>query len=524
MNIKDAFPVVSAGPAVRDQISARASELHAGHVRNKRTRRNMVGGLATAALVAGGVLIGPSAYALYRLNRIAGSLDDCRTMVREDFDIDENGRQTSRGRTVYAEGKWRIERKGRTQIFENGILWVYDAKMRQVLKFDKPDGPFGYNASGVSVKALVRDVTTWNWRTKPSVGSAVRDGRRMTTVTLDDERDRTVVFADEITNMPVLFEAYRKDEQGIKLVGVSRPKFNAPVDAKEFIRNFPGDVKVIDVDQIKSNWAAKIEKPIETIRFEQGEIQIRDYVVNERGHVFIVFSNGEKASDRAEYGRRVREGNLTQHEAGFGVDFEIQDSLGNEYIRSSTSFQPYMSGYAGRPSEWVELRDGTVLQGAWLYTAAIQPWKSRTLEVKLSHGSESKIWNLSVPKPTTKLIPEWFRALAIAPQDWDQLMQEENRGRRIYYYQKEDHAKLIPLIHEEIRRLQEFGREYRRRISLMDLYFGLYNAHRGLGQTKEARHFLDLASKEPESRGSYSGGMMVDGGIIANAMKREGLR
>lgn len=524
MNIKDAFPTAAASPALRDQVSIRAAEIHTSHVRAKRIRRNIIGGLATASLVTGGVLVGPSAYALYRLNRIAGSLEDCRTMVREDFEIDENGRQIATGRTVYSEGKWRIERKGRTQVYENGILWVYDPKMRQVLKFDKPDGPFGYNASGASVKALLRDVTSWNWRTKPSVGSAVRDGRRMTTVTLDDERDRTVVFADEKTNMPVLFEAYRKDETGIRLAGVSRPKFNVPVDAKEFVRDFPVDAKVIDVDQIKANWAAKIEKPIETIRFKGGEIQIRDYAVNERGHVFIVFSNGEKASDRAEYARRMREGNLTQHEAGFRVDFDVQDSLGNEYIRSSTSFQPYMSGYAGRPSEWVELRDGTVMQGAWLYSVDVQPWRSRMLEVRLSHGSESKVWKLSVPQPTTKLIPEWFRALAIAPQDWDQLMQEENRGRRIYFYQKEDHAKLIPLIHEEIKRLQEFGREHRRRISLMDLYFGLYNAHRGLGQVKEARHFLELASQEPEPKGSFSGGVAVDGGIVAAAMKREGLR
>lgn len=524
MNIKEAFPAATASPALRDQVSIRAAEIHTSHVRAKRTRRNIIGGLATAALVTGGVLVGPSAYAIYRLNRIAGSLEDCRTMVREDFEIDENGRQIASGRTVYSEGRWRIERKGRTQVYENGILWIYDPKMRQVLKFDKPDGPFGYNASGASVKALLRDVTSWNWRTKPSVGSAVRDGRRMTTVTLDDERDRTVVFADEKTNMPVLFEAYRKDETGIRLAGVSRPKFNVPVDAREFVRNFPDDAKVIDVDQIKANWAAKIEKPIHTIRFEKGEIQIRDYAVNERGHVFIVFSNGEKASDRAEYARRMHTSNPMLHEAGFGVDFEIQDSLGNEYVRSSTSFQPYMSGFGGRPSEWVELSDGTVMQGAWLYTAAIQPWKSRSLEIKLSHGSESKIWKLDVAQPTTKLLPEWFRALAIAPHDWDELMQEENRGRRIYYYQKGDHAKLIPLIHEEIARLQEFGREHHRRISLMDLYYGLYDAHRGLGQTKEALHFLQLASREPEPTGSYSGGVMVDRGIVANAMKREGLR
>lgn len=524
MNIKEAFPSAPAGPALRDQVSARALEIHAGHLRAKRTRRSVLGLLIMVGLIAGGVLVGPSAYAIYRLNKIAGSLDDCRTMLREDFDIDEAGRQTLRGRTVYSDGKWRIERKDRTQVYEAGILWVYDAKTRRVLKLDKPDGPFGYNASGASVKSLLRDMTSWNWRAKPSVGSAVREGRRMVTVMLDQEEDRVVVYADEKTNMPVLFEAFRKEGGGLRLAGVSRPKFNVAVDAREFVRNFPSDAKVIDVGKIKSTWAAKIEKPVETIRFEKGEIQIRDYVVNERGHVFIVYSNGEKASDRAEYARRMHSSNPMRQEAGFGVDFEVKDSLGNEYIRSSTSFQPYMGGYGGRPSEWVELRDGTVMQGAWLYTSAIQPWRPRTLEVKMSHGSESKIWTLDVPQPTTKLIPEWFYALAIAPLDWDQLMQEENRGRRIYYYQKGDHAKLIPLIHEEIERLQEFERENRRRISLMDLYYGLYEAHRGLGQTTEALHFLELASKEPDPKGTYSGGIMVDAGIVANAMKREGLR
>lgn len=524
MNIKEAFPTLEASDAIRAQVGNKAAALYGRHQQKIRTRRTIAGGLATAGLIVGGVLVGPSAYALYRLNQISGSLNDCKTMIREDFVLDEKGREIPDGRTVYADGKWRIERKGRTQVFEDGVLWSYDSRLNQVLKFSKPAGPFGYNASGASVKSMLRDMTTWNWSSKPSVGTAVVNGQKMTTVTLDEERDRMVLYADIKTDMPVFYEAYRKENGVLKLFGISRQRFNVPVDAKEFAKNFPATAPLIDIEKIKTDWAAKVEKPIASLKFAKGEIQIRDYAVNERGHVFVVYTNGENSADRGNYEKAVRSGDYTVTEGGMKVNVSASDSLGNQYIVSTSSFQPYMGGYGGKTSEWIVLKDGQVMQGAWLYTADVQPWRPRKIDVEISNGNQKNVWTIDLKQPTTKLVAEWFRSLAIAPAGPDELLQEENRGRRMLYSQQGNNKDLIPLLHEEIARLKEFGKEHRRRISLTDLYFSLYRAHRDLGEKPESLRFLRLADQEPDSKGSTSGEPMVNRQIIDQAIQKEGLR
>lgn len=522
MNIKDAFPAIDGGAEVRAQVAARTSSRHRENLRNRRVRRTVLGGLATTGLVLGGVLVGPSAYAIYRLNRIAGSLDDCRTMIREDYMIDYEGKASLDGRFIYADGKWRIERTGRTQVFENGVLWSYDTRTNQVLKFTKPEGPFGYNASGMSVRAMLRDLTSWNWGAKPVLGTSTLDGKSMTTVTLDEERSRTVVYADPKSDMPVYFEYYHRDDAGLKLAGYARPKFDVKVSPKEFHWNFPSSAPIIDVAKVRADWAAKVEKPIAQLKFAKGAIAIRDYAVNERGHVFVIYSNGETSADRARYESAVRQ-RASMVESGFGVDFEAKDSLGNEYIRSTSSLQPYTGGFGGRPSEWIVLRNGEVLHGAWLYTAAVEPWRPRKIELEISHGDEKVPFELNLDRPTTKLIPEWFRALAIAPQDADDLLQEENRGRRTLYQQRSDYSKLVPLIHEEIERTQTFMREHHRQLSLADLYFQLYTAYKELGDLNKGRSYLLKASEESGEK-TWSGAPMVNEEIIASAMKREGMR
>lgn len=524
-NIKKAFPATDFGGSLKDEIAARAGT-RAAHMRHRqRARKTIKGALATSGLIAAGVLVGPPAYALYRLNQIAGSLADCKTMVRVDYKIGEDGKVEFDKRTVYSNGKWRIERDGTTQIFENGVLWIYDPKLNQVQKHTKPYGPFGYNGSGASVKSMLRDITTWKWNSRPSVGSVMLDGRMVTAVTMDERDLRMTIYADPKTDMPIYYEAYRKEEDGgLSRVGFSKPEFNVPVRDAEFVRNFPTAARVIDIEKIKQTWAATIQKPKLTLQFEGGKIEIRDYAVNERGHVFIVYTNGETATDRAEYGNRIRSGNYQgPRNDGFGVDMTASDSVRSEYVQSSTSFQPYMDGYGGKPSEWVVLNDGQVLQGKWVYPLDDRPWTSRQIELKMTHGDQARTWTINVPKPTHKLIPEWFWALAIAPQTPEQLEAEEFRGKRQHYYWTENWQKFVPLAHREIERLDAWGRSERRRISKMDIYYQLYQAHHALGQSEEAKRYLTLASKEPEAH-YEAGGLMSTKQLVLDTMKREGLR
>jgi len=522
-NIKEAFPSLSADMATRAAIASRAASLHQRHRQVQRIRRTMVGGLVTTTLILAGVMVGPSAYAIYRLNQIAGTLEDCQTMIREDFAVDDQGNETRTGRTVYAEGKWRIEKPGRIQIYRDGTLWSHDARLGQVLKFDKPDGPFGYNASGASIRSMMRDLTAWNWGVTPTLGRAVLDGRPVTTVTLEEGDTKTVVYADLKTALPILFRGYSHDEQGRwKLRGLSRPLFNRKIDLASFKVDFPASAKVVDVSQIKRQWAAKVEKPLATLRFSKGEIAIRDYAVNERGHIFIIYSNGETAADREAYSRGVRNREFPG-QRGLGVDFEVTDSLGNEYLRSEFSFQPYMSGYGGKQSEWIELNDGQVLHGAWLIPVTDRPWSPRRLQVRLVSNKEFKSWPIEVQAPTTKLIAEWFYALAIAPKDAKELKQYETLTRISHFNQVGDHQALIPLVHLEIARLDEFGREHRRRVSKMDLYWMLYGAHNALGEREVALRWLKKASQEPEE---HNNGLnfMIDMRTIRQTMEREGLK
>src|SRR5690349_7165016 len=170
-SIKQAFPEFEPTDSIRSSARQAVAGHIARHRRTARTRRTVLVALATCLLVTGGIVAGPPAYGYYKMQRIAGSVEDCRSAVLQRFHVDENGAAHPAGRILYANGHWRIEDGHSVQVYADKTLWIYDPATNEVTKMFRPDGPFGYNHTGFSIQAMIADHKRWNWRARVSSGS-----------------------------------------------------------------------------------------------------------------------------------------------------------------------------------------------------------------------------------------------------------------------------------------------------------------------------------------------------------------
>ena len=175
--IHQAFPVSDGDDSIRQDVLSQAVSLRSRHQHQTRTKRTVVGSIATLFVVGSALTIGPAAYAYYRIQAISNSVSDCKSAIMQSYDIGPDGRAKPSGTITFANGNWRIEGLGRTQVYTKSTLWSYDPKNQRVTKRFKPDGPFGYNPSGFSIGAMIADFDRFKWGTNAQLGSATIEGR-----------------------------------------------------------------------------------------------------------------------------------------------------------------------------------------------------------------------------------------------------------------------------------------------------------------------------------------------------------
>jgi outer membrane lipoprotein-sorting protein len=419
--VRQAFPDEEPTNELRRQAKSATQDRYRHHRTRSRFLRTAVGAVVTGALVLAGAVAGPPAYAYYKFQRIAGSVDDCQTAIFTRYTVDEKGAITPAGKVYYSRGNWRIEDPGlkRVSVYLDGTLWIYHPSAKTVFKKHRPEGPFGYNPTGFSLRAMLADYSRWNWLDDVSIGTKTVDGKTVEVLTVTDNAwSRTEYLADPETHMPFRATSQYKHDGIWEDNDVQTFEFNTAIDPNEFSTSFPPDVKVVDQDAIKRDWAAKLETPIATLKTPTQKIEIRDIAVNERGHIFLVFTDGETDV------RRARGGHILP-------TWIATDSLGNRYY-TSILFQPYMKDSASG-KDWIVLSDSQVPQGVWLIPEKKAPWTPRKLTFSCTiraSGEKTSNWSTSFAKPTTPLIPEWSIACAMAPHTKETLLREEEQLRR----------------------------------------------------------------------------------------------
>jgi hypothetical protein len=300
--------------------------------------------------------------------------------------------------------------------------------------------------------------------------------------------------------------------------GACIPQFNVSVDPKSFELQVPAGTKVVDLEVEQLAWKKKLEGKLAVLDFEGTKIVVRDIAVNSRGHVFIVFTNGETAEDRAEYGRQVRARNadkaMRRSKRFTRPTWEVTDSLGLRYVPTDGSFQPFV----GHPNfDEVVLADGQVLQGDWLMPKEPSQWRPRTLTLTASIDVErnpvARSYKAEFEHPTAALIPDWMSLCTIGPHNERELLNEERRTRRQFLREDGDWTALEASLREDLADIldqEAKGQTYAK----STIYFQLYEALLKTGKRQEALDFLRLAEKEPNQGHE---------GQIRAALKKEGL-
>ena len=426
--IHQAFPGSDIDDSVRQDVLNQAVALRSRHQHRKRIRRALVGSIATIAIVAGVAVAGPSAFAHYRIQRIAGSMDDCQSAILTSFIIGQDGSSKLDHTIFYSKEKWRIERNRSIQVYSNPNLWVFQPSLNQVTKQHEPDGPFAYNSSGFSIRAMLADESRFQWHNKTTVSSGTLDGKPAEILIIEEHNfpSRSVIYADPKTHMPI--EMTQESVKGGKWVvdGYSTFKINSKIDPTLFEPNFPSTAKVIDLNQLRDRWAKQLEKPLGEIISKTSKIVIRDISVNSRGHLFIVFTDGETVANRDAYARSMRENRLQRHYHR-NPDWHVKTASGTEYFRAD-QFQPYINRVNHHGLESISLKDGQVLQGTWLVPTKVNLFRSEafTLSCTMPWTEEvSTAWETRILKPDCKMIPEWMLVCATGPRNSEDVLKAE---------------------------------------------------------------------------------------------------
>lgn len=515
--LNELFPASEATPEMSAAIARGIGEKVSRNRRRASVRRGRFALAGTAVLVAGGIFVGPTAYAVVRLNQLAESVSDVDTAIFDYYGVQADGSRLLNRRMFYDRGLWRTEEGDRFTIFRDGKLWIYSPDLNRVTMKHSPDGPFAHNPSGFSVKAMLSDMARWNWDQKITFGSAQFEGRKVEAITITDssDRERSIVYADPQTNMPLAMRQEGKSITGWQLRSEIELVFNQPISQELFALDFPEGAQVVDLEKAQREFYASLERPLTEFKLGEKLIQIRALRINPRGHVFILFTDGETVQQREEYAKRVKDRDL-DFEWHVPPGFEIRDSNGEAFTSSGSSLQPYVTG-GPQGGEGPVTTDGQVMQGSWLVGSETEKWIPRKLEVVCSDGRGNKhSWKVSFADPTDPVYPDWMSLLAIAPRNEKNIFAEERRLARERYASAGDWGKVAEVLKNDLDAVREEeikGATYAKG----DTYYRLYEALSKSGERQEALQYLELAAKEPLYPNQYPERE------IKEAMNREGM-
>jgi len=490
-------PTVDSRRASQLAIASRTLALR----KTRRLRRTFA--LAAFTVVTSAVLIGvgPKALAVYKLHTIEGAVDDAKTAEIDEYSVQPDGSQALTGRELYDQGKWRLERGSSVQIWQAGKLWRFDPNMKRVTVQSAPNGPAAHNPSGFSVRAMIADMTRWNWHDRIDVGEGRFEGTDVTQVTItSNDRERLVVLADHSTSMPIAFRMESKTVHGWRLSGLARARFDRPVDAGLFSTRFDPSLPVVDLDRMRSEFKARIEAPLASYPWKGKTIAIRSVDVNPNGHIFVLYTDGETQADRQREademlaaGRKISRSVPLFFRSPHPM-IEVTSSLGSEYLAGG-SLQPYIAGPSERFRSGIVLRDGEVLQGAWFIPANAAPWQPATVSVQFD-GDKAKTYRRKFATASTPLLPDWAPLLGLGPTVEEDVLTAELEARRPALEQGADVEALVANLERELALRHQEESEGIGPWAEGDLYFDLYRAYLKLGDHETAVGYLRQAADE----------------------------
>lgn len=495
--------------------------------------------LGAALLLAGVVapIVQPRWVAAQALRRMESAITDVHSAHDVSWRVAPDGTRTKVGESWWQGGKCRAEGSrpsDRTLVFTDGKVWHYDASKHTVTVWGA-EGPFGYNRSGFSLTAMARDFARWGWRDNIRVqGEARLGGRRVRIVIIQraDEPNRSLLFVDAATDLPVRREGQRRVDGRWVTEMVTEHEYNRPLPASLFVPRFPASARLIDMVSGRANWEQRLLKGIARQRAGERIIVLRDLQVNAQGDIFLLYTAGRPPDMKS----------------GEDWEIEIKDDRGTEY-RNGQHYQPHMRGNPS-PAGDGYVFDGERLEGNWWIPRAPQdPWGPRrfTITFHVARTAPSADWELAggpdgillprdkqfpvkaiftldVERPTTALVPEWMPYMAVG-LDEREIERGQISTRTIMHRLDRDYERALAGYQELARKNEERAKELGEPIADPQLWTDMGELLHRMGRVKEARQALERAVQEANPRDS-SGQMANEAlaGLLADLSWRPGRR
>ena len=534
--LQAAYPAAAPPDSLHRRIAALAEQTAAANSpqRFRRWRTGLrLAAVAATVLAVFAFLLSPKLTAVQAYQRMTDSLRDVRSAHYVTWTIQPDGKRVKSSEVWYQAGQWRTEdasgegkgRETQTQICRAGKRWTYDDRDNTVT-LDQKAFPEGMETSGFSITAGLRDQAAHGQKTQVHLlGATSVQGRPAHIILLYSQwaydkaepSDRSRIVVDDATGLPIRSELQRRKPGAVQWItaGISELQYNQNLPAALFTAHFPQSARFVDAITGREQWRQRLSlgvasqlvgKTSNVITYPQPDdpyhpkfqgtntptrVVVRDFQVNERGDVFLLFT-----ADKA-----------VGFEGNDPFSAELTDEFGTKYAssvfqhRSKFVFAPTslesgigdnrMSGYLFNNEE---------VEGCWWVPLQPQgPWKPRrfTLTLRLPYVG-SAVFGLPVQKPATANLPEYMPYMARPlPAAY---LEEDDAQTGAYSYWHDAHD--LPQALAWYRKAIDLNSAVQRKFGFQPYnayqWFDVYQVLMEMGRTEEAKAALMRAKKDDD--------------------------
>lgn len=546
--LQAAHPMAEPPDALRRRIAALAEETAAAPPppRSPRWRTGLrLAAVAAAVLVVFALLLPPKMTAVQAYQRMADSVRDVRSAHYTRWTVLPNGTQVKEIEVWYQAGNWRLEsvypQYRQVQVSRNGVNWTYETLTNTVTQDDATSIQWFDRISGFSVGALSHEAALLDNDTHVTLLGATSVAGRPAHVILfysqwrGDRGNpqstlwRSCIVVDDATDLPIRSESQSRKPNQTQWVtnNVEVDQYNQPIPAAVFTPDFPKTARRIDAVSEREQWRERLSRGIAAQRVtpmgyahaRPVKVIIRDFQVNAKGDVFLLFTAN------TEVGRDTPFGSVA-----------LTDEFGTKYIdpsrqRNGVGSQIFVPTCMDRTNGGLKVNGyvfgGEQLEGIrWVPLRVQVPWKPRRfrLTLHLDHVGGppgTAVFDLPVQRATAEVVPEYMPYMARPLCSDAGAQAEEETEVRAYSFEHEEHdlPSALAAYREIIARRDEQARKFGTLTGSSTQWLEVYYILTRMGRIEEAKAALRHAKQDDDN---YVFNQSTHGGIEA-AMKERGM-
>lgn len=481
---------------------------------------------AAAVVAVFAFLLPPKLTAVQAYQRMADSVRDVRSEHSISWRVLPDGTKKKEYENWYQAGKWRAETtypdSRLVQVCRNRTRWTYDTHTNTVTQDDATVPLWFDDVAGFSVGALLRQAAQNDDETHVTLlGATTAAGRPAHIILLYSQWAgdkfyphhtlyRSHIVVDDATDLPIRSElqSRKSDEAQWVTNRVEEDQYNQLLPSSVFTPDFPETARRVDAVAEREQWRERLSEGIAARRAtptggkdrHPTMVVIRDFQVNAKGDVFLLFTANTEIGRDTPYG-------FTELTDEFGTKY-LDPSNQNGGIGSQTFLPTCMDGTNSGPKVNGYVFGGENLEGIrWVPLQTQVPWKPRHFKLTL-HLSGSRnghlgtaVFDLPVQKTQAEVVPEYMPYMGRPLSSDPGVQSEEEAAVRAYslYHEEHDLPKALAAYRELIAVRSENAKKQRSVPVSAEEWFEVYHILAAMGRMEEAKAALLHAKKDNDT-------------------------